>query len=404
MEKNWRTRLIHSEAAAPEGFRSLATPVFRGSTTVFPRASAIVDTWNHDEVPYTYGLYGTPTTLELAARIAELEGGYRCFITPGGQSALVLVYLACMGVGDHVLVPESVYGPSRAFADHVLRRYGAEVEYYQPLQGAEIATRIKTNTRLIWCESPGSITMEVQDVPAIVEAAHARGVLVALDNTWAAGVLFDAFGRGVDISVQAITKYIGGHSDLLLGSVAVRSEALYRRLGAVHQLLGLAVSPDDCSLALRGLQTLHVRLKAIEQSALRVASWLAERPDVEAVLHPALPSCPGHAIWKRDFTGSSGLFSVVFRPPFTRGELYAFMDRLTLFRMGYSWGGVTSLVVTPDPAEAPNARVYGDRLVRFHIGLEDPGDLIRDLGQAFRSSHPRASPRDHDPARGGRSE
>jgi len=384
MTSNWRTRLIHTEATVPSGFRSLVTPVFRGSTTLFATAAAIVDTWDHEDVPYTYGSYGTPTTLELAARIAELEHGYRCFITPGGLSALVLVYLTCLASGDHVLVPESVYGPSRAFADYVLRRYGVEVEYYLPLEGARVTSRIRSNTRLIWCESPGSITMEVQDVPAIVEAGHQRGVLVALDNTWAAGVFFDAFGYGLDFSVQAVTKYIGGHSDLLLGSVTVRDKTLYERLGTNLQHLGMIVSPDDCSLALRGLQTLHVRLKAIEESALRVASWFAQRPDVEAVLHPALPTCPGHMTWKRDFTGSSGLFSVVFRQPLSRHDLHACMDRLKFFRMGYSWGGVSSLVVTPDLTEAPNARVYGERLVRFYVGLEDADDLISDIEQAFR--------------------
>lgn len=383
METAWSTKLIHPTAAAPAGFRSLATPVYRGSTTIFSRASAIGDTWNQEDVPYTYGQYGTPTTLELAARIAELEGGRRCFIAPGGQSALALVYFACLSAGEHVLVPDSVYGPSRTFAEQVLRRYGVEVDYYPALEGSDIGRRIKSNTRLIWCESPGSITMEVQDVPAIVHAAHTRGAAVALDNTWAAGVYFDAFGHGVDISVQALTKYIGGHSDLLLGSVDVRDDTLYQRVGMTRQHLGLAVSPDDCSLALRGLQTLHVRLRAIEQSALKVAQWFAERPEVEKVLHPALPSCPGHAIWKRDFTGSSGLFSVVFRPPSRRSDLQAFMDRLTLFRMGYSWGGVTSLVVMPDLDEAPNAKAYGDRLVRFHVGLEDPDDLIADLDRAL---------------------
>lgn len=384
MSLNWGTRLIRSKPKVPKNFRSLVTPVFRGSTTLFPNASAITDTWNHDDVPYTYGAYGTPTTLELAARIAELEHGYRCFITPGGLSALVLVYLTSLASGDHVLVPESVYGPSRTFADHVLRRYQIEVDYYPPLEGANIASRIRNNTRLIWCESPGSITMEVQDVPAIAEAAHRRGVLVALDNTWAAGVLFDAFGHGADISVQALTKYIGGHSDLLLGSVTVRDRALYERAGTNLQHLGMTVSPDDCSLALRGLQTLYVRLKTIEASALRVASWFAQRPDVESVLHPALPSCPGHSTWKRDFSGSSGLFSVVFRPQITLHQIHSCMDRLTLFQMGYSWGGVSSLVVTPDLSEAPNAKIYGERLVRFYIGLEDAGDLIMDLNQAFR--------------------
>jgi cystathionine beta-lyase len=381
---NWRTTLIHSQVKVPVGFRSLVTPVFRGSTTLFPQAARIVDTWNHDDVPYTYGSHGTPTTLELAARIAELEHGYRCFLTPSGQSALVLVYLACLASGDHVLVPDSVYGPSRAFADNVLRRYGVEVEYYPALTGAEITSRIRSNTRLIWCESPGSNTMEVQDVPVIVEAAQQRNVPVAMDNTWAAGVFFDAFAHGVSISVQALTKYIGGHSDLLLGSVTVQDKALYERLGNTLQDLGMPVSPDECSLALRGLQTLHVRLKAIEQSALRVASWLAEKPQVEAVLHPALRTCPGHPIWKRDFTGSSGLFSVVFRAPLSREDLYACIDRLKLVQIGYSWGGVSSLVVTPDPNEAPNALAYGGRLVRFYIGLEDPDDLVADIEQAFR--------------------
>jgi len=226
--------------------------------------------------------------------------------------------------------------------------------------------------------------MEVQDVPAIAEAAHEHNLIVALDNTWSAGTLFDAFGHGVDISVQAITKYIGGHSDLLLGSVSVRNETLYQRLGSVRQYLGFSVSPDECSLALRGLQTLYVRLQAIERSALEVARWLEARSDVEAILHPALPSCPGHATWKRDFTGSSGLFSVVFRSPWKRTALCAVIDRLQLFRIGYSWGGVTSLVVLPDLDEAPNAKQYGERLVRFSIGLEEPRDLIEDLDQAFR--------------------
>jgi cysteine-S-conjugate beta-lyase len=381
-ETAWTTRLIHPTRSAPEGFRSLAVPVFRGSTTLFRRAADISDTWDQRKTPYAYGAYGTPTTLELAARMAELEGGYHSFITPTGLAALTLVYFACLGAGEHVLVPETVYGPSRGFADAVLRRYGVEVEYYPPLAGAEVASRLRENTRLVWCESPGSLTMDVQDVPAIVSAAHGRGAVVALDNTWSAGVYFDAFEHGVDISVQAITKYIGGHSDLLLGSVTVRDEQTYQRVGSVLSHLGSAVSPDDSSLALRGMQTLHVRLKTIEQSALKVARWFSEREDVEAVLHPALPSCPGHDTWTRDFTGSSGLFSIVFRRAAPQ-SLNAAIDRLRLFRIGYSWGGVTSLVVTPDLDEAPNARPYADRFVRVYVGLEDPDDLIADLAQAF---------------------
>jgi cysteine-S-conjugate beta-lyase len=293
------------------------------------------------------------------------------------------VYLAFTASGDHVLVPESVYGPSRAFANRVLGRYGVKVEFYPALIGKAIEERITPNTRLIWCESPGSLTMDVQDVPAIVEVAHRHDVTVALDNTWSAGVLFDAFHHGVSISIQALTKYVGGHSDLLLGSVSVRDEAAYQRVGATLQDLGMAVSPDDCSLALRGLQTLGVRLSAIESSALTVAQWLAAREEIEIVLHPALPSCPGHNVWVRDFSGSSGVFSIVFRPPINRLRIHAFVDRLKLFRIGYSWGGVTSLVALPDLAESPNTGVYGDRLLRFGIGLESTDDLIADLSAAM---------------------
>lgn len=383
MSQDWRTRLIHSEVSVPEGFRSLATPVYRASTTLFSRAAEMVDTWNHDEVPYTYGSYGTPTTLTLARRLAALDGAHRCFITPGGQSAIALVYLSYTASGDHVLVPDSIYGPSRAFADHLHSRYGVEVEYYRPLIGAAIEGLMKPSTRLVWCESPGTLTMDVQDVPAIVEAAHRNRVAVALDNTWAAGVLFDAFRQGVDVSIQALTKYVGGHSDLLLGSVSVRDEAAYRLVGATLQVLGMAASPDDCSLALRGLQTLAVRLSAIESSALTIARWLAAREEIAIVLHPALESCPGHDLWVRDFTGSSGVFSVVFRSPINRSRIHAFIDRLRLFRIGYSWGGVTSLVALPDLSESPNAGAYGDRLLRLSVGLESSDDLIADLAAAM---------------------
>jgi cysteine-S-conjugate beta-lyase len=383
METSWKTKLIHTRAAVPDGFRSLAVPTYRGSTTVFPTAATVEDNWNHDKHPYTYGLYGTPTTLALAARIAELERGYRTLITPGGQAALVLIYLAFLATGDHVLVPRSVYGPSRDFADNVLRRYGVDVDYYPALIGAGISELIKDNTRLVWCESPGSITMEVQDVPAIVESAHRRGALVAIDNTWAAGVLFDAFAHGVDVTMQALTKYVGGHSDLLLGSVTVRQNRLYERLASIHYQLGQAVSPDDCGLALRGLQTLGVRLDAVAESALKIARWLATRREIESVLHPALASCPGHDLWSRDFSGSSGVFSVVFKPTVTREQVFGFIDRLELFKIGYSWGGVTSLVIPGGDETGRPDYPYGDRLVRLNIGLEDVRDLIADLEGAL---------------------
>jgi len=383
MTKSWKTKLIHSDAKIPEGYRSLASPTFRGSTTLFPSASVVNDTWDQWRVGYTYGLYGTPTVLELAARICELEGGLHTILTPGGQAAISLINFALLQSGDHMLVPASVYYPNRKLATRLLSRFGITTDFYDPSVGAGIGSLIQKNTRLIWCESPGSITMEVQDLPAIVTAAHERDVRVVLDNTWSAGVLLDAFSQGVDITMQAITKYIGGHSDLLLGSITVRDNGLYQRLGAAQQVIGCAVSPDDCSLALRGLQTLAVRLAAIEASALSIARWLHSRPEVESVLHPALPSCPGHEFWKRDFLGSSGVFSLVFRPGPTQQQVHNFVDALKLFRVGYSWGGVASLAVAYDIGRIPGRPPYDHRIVRLNIGLEATDDLIGDLEQAL---------------------
>jgi cysteine-S-conjugate beta-lyase len=383
MSKSWKTKLIHSDARIPEGYRSLVTPTFRGSTTMFPSASAVQDTWDQWRVGYTYGLYGTPTVLALAARICELESGSRTILTPGGQAAISLINFALLQSGDHMLIPASVYFPNRKLATRLLSRFGITADFYDPCVGAGIGSLIQKNTRLIWCESPGSITMEVQDLPAIVAAAHERNVRVVLDNTWSAGVLLDAFAHGVDVTMQAITKYIGGHSDLLLGSITVRDDALYQRLGAAQQVIGCAVSPDDCSLAIRGLQTLGVRLAAIESSALSIARWLSSRPEIECVLHPALPSCPGHEFWKRDFLGSSGVFSIVFKPGPSQQQVFHFVDALRLFEIGYSWGGVVSLAVAYDIGRIPGRPPYQHRLVRLNIGLEASEDLIADLEQAL---------------------
>ena len=379
--KDWKTKLIHSDVKIPEGFRSLSAAIQRASTVLFPNAASVKDDWDQYEVGYTYGLYGTPTTLELAARICELEGGFRTLITPGGQCAISLINLSFLKAGDHVLIPESVYTPSRKFAAQVLRKFGVEIGFYDPEAG--IGSLLRENTRMVWCESPGSITMEVQDVPAIAEAAHRIGAMVAMDNTWSAGVYFDAFAHGVDLTMQAITKYINGHSDLLLGSVTTREVESWRRLGATHQLVGCAASPDDCSLALRGMKTMAVRLKAIEDSASTLARWLSERPEIERVLHPALPSCPGHEFWKRDFTGSSGVFSIVFQPRFSKEQVQGFVDRLELFEIGYSWAGVTSLAVAYDFHATRGRPDYGHRIVRLNIGLEDVDDLKTDLGRAL---------------------
>ena len=380
--KNWKTALIHSDAAVTTNFNSLTSPVYRGSTVLFEHAADASEEWNQWEHGYTYGLYGTPTTLELAARICELEGGRHTLIIPGGQGAISLIHLALLNAGDHVLLPENIYGPNRKLANLLLRRFSIEVGYYPPDCGASISSQFRPNTRVVWCENPGSVTMEIQDVPAIAAAAHRHGALVVLDNTWSAGVYFDAFAHGVDVTMQALTKYVGGHSDLLLGSITVRDPQLFQRLGEAHQVVGCPASPDDCSLALRGMKTMAVRLKHVEQSALELAHWLSRRSEIERVLHPALPSCPGHELWKRDFTGSTGLFSIVFHERFSKEQVQRFVDSLNLFKIGYSWGGVSSLVMSYD-LHSPKRPAYGSRIVRLYTGLEDPDDLKADLEQAL---------------------
>ena len=387
---HWRSKLIHPNAHAPAGFDSLVTPTYRGSTVVFERQADVTDDWRQTETGYTYGLYGTPTVLELGARIAEIEGAHHSFVVPGGQAAISLIYLAYCKSGTHALVPVTAYGPNRELAAGLLLGLGISVEAYDPLIGAGIADLIRENTALIWLESPGSVTMEIQDVPAIVAAAHRRQVPVALDNTYAAGVLFDAFAHGVDVSMQALTKYVGGHSDLLLGTVSAADPAAYAAIGSAYKQIGLAVSPDDCSLALRGLLTLGVRLERLEKSTLELAHWLDTHPNIKTVLHPALPSCPGHEHWLRDFSGSSSIFSIIFDERFTADQVAAFADRLKLFKIGFSWGGVTSLALVYPNLQRPG-RHYAGRLVRLNVGLEEPSDLIADLAQALNSMpHPPA--------------
>jgi len=373
------TRLIQPDRKASTDFHSLATPTWRGSTVLFKSVADARD--RNDGEQYRYGLYGTPTVRELALRIASIEGADHCVIVPSGQAAIALPYFALCKSGDHVLLTVSAYGPNTELAARYLCDLGIEVERYDPMIGGEIASLIRRNTRLIWTESPGSITMEVQDVPAICAAARERGVLVAIDNTYGAGILFDAFAAGVDISVQALTKYAGGHSDLLLGSIATRDVKLDQQLRAAQRLTGMGVSPDECSLALRGLKTLDVRLTRLGESAMTVARWLDQRDEVTALLHPAFPDCPGHDIWKRDWTGSASIFSVIFGE-WTREQVICFVDALELFGIGYSWGGVGSLVMTYGDLKRPSPGT-GKLLVRLNVGLEDPQDLIDDLKQAL---------------------
>lgn len=380
---HWRSKLLHPTNHAPQDFNSLTTPVYRASTVVFEKTKDIIDNWRQKKHGYTYGLFGSPTVVELGTRIAEIEGAHHTFIVPGGQAAISTVYLSFCKSGSHCLVPYSAYGPNKELAHGLLKSMGIETQTYDPAIGAGIADLIKPNTHLIWTESPGSITMEIQDVPAIVKAAKARGVPVAIDNTYSAGVMFDAFKHGVDVSVQALTKYISGHSDLILGSVSVANPALYEKVGSIWAQLGMNVSPDDASLALRGLQTLGVRLEKLETSALKIANWLKAHADVELVLHPALPDCGGHEIWKRDFTGSASVFSFVFKEHISKEKVTGIVESLKLFRFGFSWGGTQSLVMVYPGLHRPN-RDYKDRLVRLNIGLEEPEDLMADLNTAFR--------------------
>ncbi|MEP7083854.1 MAG: cystathionine beta-lyase [Betaproteobacteria bacterium] len=377
------TRMVHSEYAAPAGFAGLTTPVHHVSTVVFPTVAEMRTRVGPHA--YTYGLHATPTTLELQAQIAALEGGHKSVLTPSGLASISLVDLAMLKNGDHVLIPDNVYRPNREVAHRLLEGLGIGVDYYDPMAAAGIAALIRDNTKLLWIEAPGSLTMDVPDVPALVAAARVRGVVTAIDNTWSAGVYFRAFEHDIDISIQAVTKYIGGHSDLLMGSVTTRNEELFQHIAATRRLLGYSVGPDDVFLALRGLSTMLARLKAHGDAALEVARWLTGRPEVTRLLHPAFPSCPGHEHWKRDFTGSSGLFSIVIDAKYSQAAVDAMIEGLRWFRIGYSWAGPASLAVPYQRETLFNARQRAEpgHLVRLNIGLEDPADLIADLEAGF---------------------
>ncbi len=331
-----------------------------------------------------YGRYGTPTTFALEDAVAALEGGYGSIAVPSGLAAISCALLAFAGAGDHILMTDSVYDPARHVCDHLLKRLGVETSYYDPLIGAGIADLVRPNTRLVYLESPGSLTFEIQDVPAIAAAAHKAGLVVLFDNTWATPLYFRPFDHGVDVSIQAGTKYIVGHSDAMLGLI-VTGKAHYetvRRMAV--PLLGHAAAPDDVYLALRGLRTLSVRLVRHQESGLKLANWFQARPEVARVLHPALPDDPGHALWRRDFKGASGLFGVLLNA-YSKAALAAMLDGLEFFEMGVSWGGYDSLVrpTYPDRIRTATKWEAPGPLLRFHIGLEDPDDLIADLEAGF---------------------
>jgi cystathionine beta-lyase len=360
------------------------TPVFRASTMVFPTLADLEKAERGEYEGIGYGLHGLPTVRDFQDAMAALEGGHRALAVPSGLTATTLPLLALTAPGDHVLITDSVYGPTRRFAELHLRRLGVDVEYYDPLIGAGIDALMRPSTRVVFCESPGSLTFEVQDIPAIAAAAHRRSARVVIDNSWATPICFRAFDHGVDVSVHAATKYVGGHCDVLLGAIVCNEESFT----AVHRIwtdMGLTPSGDDCFLGLRGLRTLAVRLARHQSSALEVAKWLRTRPEVREVIYPALPGARGHELWKRDFKGATGLFSVVLQPV-GHERIRAMLDGMRLFSMGWSWGGYESLVIPLRPERARTATRWepGGPGLRLHIGLEDPADLIADLDDGFR--------------------
>jgi cystathionine beta-lyase len=356
-------------------------PVYHASTLLYPTAE---DYLAH-RGRYQYGRRGTPTSEALENALRGLEGPACAGVSllPSGLAAISVALLSALRSGDHVLVNDSAYAPTRKYCDDILSRLGIATTYYDPLAGAEIAPLMRPNTRAVFTEAPGSLSFEMQDIPAIAKVAHARGALVLMDNTWASPIYFRALDHGVDLSIQSGTKYIGGHSDLMLGAVSANERA-WRNLHDTVGTMGLCVGPDDMNLGLRGLRTMGVRLARHNVNGLKVARWLAQRPEIVRVMHPALEGDPGHAIWQRDFTGACGLFSVVFKPV-PQKSVNAFLNALTLFGIGASWGGYESLAIPFDCKSIRTATTWepGGPTVRFHIGLEDPDDLIADLENGF---------------------
>ena len=369
------TKVVSAGRMSRDHFGVVNTPVYRASTILFPDLASMAP----GKQAYTYGRRGTPGSKSLEDAIAELEGGAQVVLTPSGLNAVTTAILSAVGQGDHLLVTDSVYGPTRHFCDATLSRFGVETSYYPP--AADIAPFLKPNTRAVFCESPGSLTFEVQDIPALARAAHAHGASVLMDNTWATPLLFDAHGHGVDLSIQAGTKYLGGHADVNIGTVSA-NESHAQRLKETHGNMGLAASGDDCFLALRGLRTLAVRLKRHQETALKLTDWLAGRPEVARVIYPALPSDPGYAIWRRDFKGASGLFGFELNPVGDQA-VAALVEGLHHFGIGYSWGGFESLILPSHIQRTAEQFDAKGPLIRIHAGLEDPDDLIADLEQGF---------------------
>ncbi len=429
------THLIHHPYVPPAEFHAPQTGVFKASTVIFPNVAAMRSREWKDKSGYTYGLHGTPTTFMLEERIATLEGGLQCLLVPSGLAAIANIDLALLKTGDEVLIPDNAYGPGKALADGELKNFGITHRFFDAMDPADLAGKINHKTKLVWLEAPGSVTMEFADLLALARTCKTRGVLCALDNTWGAGLAFNAFnldgqGTGVDISMLALTKYPSGGGDVLMGSVVTRDAALHLKIKLTHMRLGLGVAANDAELVLRNLPSIALRYKAHDLAARQLATWLQTRPELEAVLHPALAGAPGHQNWKlltntcyasvdtaqaatkniantetknanrtgaggdvNDGAGkgglAAGLFSVVFKPSYSSAQVDRFCDALTLFKLGFSWGGHLSLVVPYDVPSMRDATVslwpYRGTLVRFNIGLEDVRDLQADIAQALQA-------------------
>ena len=374
--------LITTLGRAPEEHCGVVNPpVYRASTILFP---ALEDFEGSEKgtYPLIYGRSGTPSTQALESALAQLDGDDYAILTSSGLAAIVTTLTSFLSAGDHLLAPDSIYGSMRKFCDYELKRFGVEITYYDPLIGGGIASLMKPNTKMVYCESPGSLTFEVQDIRAIAQAAHAGGAIVAADNTWATPLFLRACDLGVDVTIHSCTKYIGGHSDLVMGLLTT-SKKYYPQLRRTYRNLGCCPGSEEVYLAQRGLRTMATRLRQHQETGLQIAHWLKKRPEVLKVLHPAFPECPGHAVWKRDFSGSTGLFSVLLKP-YPHKALAAMLDHMELFGMGFSWGGYESLIIpfNPERTSTPSWTHKGVCL-RIHAGLENPDDIIADLEAGF---------------------
>ncbi len=377
------TRLITAGRSVTHPYQIVSPPVFHASTVLFDSMAAMEAAAKDPFDSFFYGRLGTPTTFAFEQAMAAAEGGFRSVATASGLAAIAAVFTAFASAGDHVLVVDTIYDPARRYCNRILSRMGVEVEYYDPMIGAGIAELLRKNTKLVYLESPGSQTFEVQDVPAIAAAAQAAGAVVALDNTWASPFFFKPFAAGVDVAIQSATKYVVGHSDAMLG-VVTTTEATFQAVRTTAQDLGACAGSDECFLGLRGLRTLALRMARHYENGLALARWLEARPEVARVLHPAMPDHPGHLHWKRDFQGASGLFGVVLHPC-SATAVTALVDSLELFGIGFSWGGFESLVLPTHPERARSATAWnpGGPTLRFHAGHEDIDDLTRDLARGF---------------------